>query len=436
MISRYSRSEMVNIFDERLKLNRWLRVEIEASREWSKYLPRKALGEMIQALQKLHRAGGVDPKVVEKIEQKTRHDLIAFTTAVAQKIGPKKARFLHFGLTSSDVVDTGLSIAVQEAGKIILSDLDALMAALKKKALRYKNLSCIGRTHGVFAEPMTFGMKFLSSWSEFSRARARFEMALENARFGKLSGAVGTNSHLSPVQETRILKKLGLKREPIATQVLPRDRFAEVVTVFGILAGSIERLCIEVRHLSRNEVGEVREGFAKGQKGSSAMPHKRNPIGTENLTGCTRMLRSHVIAALENIALWHERDISHSSVERVFLPDGFILMDYVLNRLKRLVDDLDISEPKIKENLEAAGERVFSGHCLLALVAQGEVREDAYYWDQGCALAEEKGDESFTDLVLAHPKIREFLSASEIHNKISLKFQLRHVNSIYSEVFG
>jgi adenylosuccinate lyase len=363
----------------------------------------------------------------------TRHDVIAFTTAVAEEIGPL-SRYIHFGLTSSDVVDTALSLMVQKAGRVLKKDVDALLKTLKNLALKYKDLPTIGRSHGIFAEPTSFGLKFLGMFAEWQRNQVRLNEALEQMRVGKLSGAVGVNPHWGPEFEERVLGSLGLRREEVSTQVIPRDRHAELLGMLAVMGASIERIALELRHLQRSEVGEVSEGFQKGQKGSSAMPHKKNPISSENLTGCARLLRSYGQAALENVALWHERDISHSSVERVIFPDATLVLDYALGRMNKVLERLDVHEAKVQRNLEAADQTSFSGHFLLALVKEGVTREDAYAWVQECALGALEGKSSFVDLLTQHSEIRKRLTAQKIKELGSLKYQLRNVDEIYSRV--
>jgi adenylosuccinate lyase len=441
MIARYSREEMSAVWEDRRRYQVWLRVELEVCRELAAQglIPRKHWSELRASGEKLLAEGGVDPKRVDHHEAKTRHDVIAFTTAVAERIGPV-ARYIHFGLTSSDVVDTSLSLIALEAGDILLEDVRQLLIVLKKQAIRYKKLPTIGRSHGIFAEPTSFGLKFLGWYAEWKRNEERLARALEGMRFGKLSGAVGVNAHWAPAFEKKVLKRLGLGREPVATQVIPRDRHAELLLAVAQCGSSLERVSVELRHLQRSEVGEVLESFRKGQKGSSAMPHKRNPISSENLTGCARLLRAYAQAGLENVALWHERDISHSSVERIALPDAFILLDYALARLTGLVENVVVREDRVAANLEAAGSTVFSGHFLLELVKAGATREDAYAWVQQCALASfetpakgaEKGD--FVELLASHPQVSRLLKPAQIRQFGSLKHQLRNVDEIYREV--
>jgi adenylosuccinate lyase len=423
---------MARVWNERYRYQVWLKVELAVCEQLAKdrKIPRADWAELRKKSAKLLEQGGVDPARVDHFEKTTRHDVIAFTTAVAEKLGPI-SRYIHFGLTSSDVVDTALSLLIQEAGDLLLADIDQLLVVLKKKALHYRELATIGRSHGIFAEPTSFGLKFLGWHCEWRRNRERLKASLDGMRYGKLSGAVGANPHWGPAFEQKVLARLGLKRETVSTQVVPRDRHAEVLTTLAICGGSLERIAIELRHLQRTEVGEVLEGFQKGQKGSSAMPHKRNPISSENLTGCARLLRSYAQAGLENIALWHERDISHSSVERVAFPDATLLLDYALARMSRVLDELVVREDRVQGNLEAAGKTVYSGHLLLALVERGATREDAYKWVQECALTTLEGRCEFIPLLQRHQEIKRYLRPSEINKLGSIEFQLRHVAQIY-----
>jgi adenylosuccinate lyase len=437
MIARYSRPDMAAIWGDRHRYQVWLKVELAVCEELAKErkIPAKDWRELRRKGQALLREGGVSPDRVDFHERVTRHDVIAFTTAVAEKIGPI-SRYIHFGLTSSDVVDTSLSLLIQEAGRILLADVDALLDVLKKKALQYRTLPTIGRSHGIFAEPTVFGLKFLGWYAEWRRNRERLSRALEQVRVGKLSGAVGVNAHGSPQFEARVLERLKLEREPVSTQVIPRDRHAELLSVIALCGSSLERIAVELRHLQRSEVAEVLEGFKKGQKGSSAMPHKRNPISSENLTGAARLLRSYAGAALEDVALWHERDISHSSVERVVLPDATILLDYALHRMTGILKELVVRKEQVRANLEKAGTTSFSGHFLLALVQEGATREQAYGWVQSCALAsfERKGD--FVALLAKHPEVRKRLTPKQIRELGSVRHQLRHSEAIYRAVLG
>ena len=432
MIARYSRPEMSRIWEDRHRYANWLKVELAVCEELARegFIPRRDWRELKQAVEKLQKKGGLDPARIDHHEAVTRHDVIAFTTALAEKIGPI-SRYVHFGLTSSDVVDTALSLQLAEAGELILADVAELLRGLKSQAARYKNLATIGRSHGMFAEPTSFGLKFLGWFAEWGRNEKRLQRALEGCRFGKLSGVVGVNPHFGPEFEARVLKRLGLEREPVSTQVLPRDRHAELMTAIAIAGSSLERMALEFRSLQRSEVGEVIERFSKGQKGSSAMPHKRNPISSENLTGVARLLRSYAQAALEDIALWHERDISHSSVERVIFPDATLLLDYALHRMTGIVSGLVVRPEQVKRNLAQAGSTAFSGHFLLALVRAGATREEAYAWVQGCALQSLETGKDFITLIAGHPEIAKRLKKAEIRKLGSLKHQLRAVPEIY-----
>jgi len=436
MIKRYTRKKMEEIWSEQNRYLTWLKVEWAVCEELNrlKIISQKDFKILRTKVMNLIEKGGVDPKRVEFHEAVTKHDVIAFTTAVAERIG-KISRYIHYGLTSSDVVDTALSLMTLEAGRLIEEDLKDLQKILKKQAKVYQKLPTIGRTHGIFAEPTSFGLKFLSWYTECSRNLKRLQQAMEGMRVGKLSGAVGVCAHWSPRFESTVLKRLKLKREEVSTQVIPRDRHAEVLTVLALCGGMIERISVELRHLQRSEVKEVMEGFKKGQKGSSAMPHKRNPISSENLTGCARMLRAYSHAAQENLALWHERDISHSSVERIAFSDAFILLDYALARMTGVIENLVVNKEQVQSNLEKAGLAAFSGHYLLALVEKGVTREEAYQWVQSCALKSIDTGENFVECVKAHSKIQLHLGAKKINELGSMSYQLRHVDQIYKLSF-
>ena len=451
MVPRYTRPDMGKIWSEQNRYLCWLKVEYAVCEELarSKQIPPRQWKILKGKLEKLIKKGGVDPKRVEFHEKTTRHDVIAFTTAVAEVVGPT-SRYVHFGLTSSDVLDTALALQVQESAEHLMTGLDQLMKSLKKLARQHQKLATIGRSHGIFAEPTSFGLKFLGWYCEWQRNRQRLINAQEGLRYGKLSGAVGVNAHWDPQFEKKVLSRLKLKREPVATQVIPRDRHAEWFNSTALCGCTLERMSVELRHLQRSEVDEVMEGFAKGQKGSSAMPHKRNPISAENLTGLARLLRGHAHSAMENIALWHERDISHSSVERVIFPDAAILLDYAIDRMNRVLQNLVVREDQVQTNLERAGKTVYSGHLLLALVDAGASREESYYWIQECAHAAMNAPESkksmsngvsaqktqdlFLDQVKKHPKIARYLKAAEVKKLGSVQHQLRNVDKIFREV--
>ena len=425
---------MTAIWDDQNRYLVWLEVELAVCEELArmKLIPEKEWRELKKSCAQLVKEGGVDPARVEAIENITRHDVIAFTTAVAEKVGPT-SRYIHFGLTSSDVVDTSLSLLIQRAGEILVEDCRILIRILKEKAEKYQDLPTIGRSHGIFAEPTSFGLKFLGWYTEWKRNLSRLEVALEDMKVGKLSGAVGVNAHWDPGFEERVLERLGLRREPVSTQVIPRDRHCALLNAFAVCAGSMERIAVELRHLQRSEVAEVMEGFRKGQKGSSAMPHKRNPISSENLTGCARLLRSYAHAGMENVALWHERDISHSSVERIAFPDSTHLLHYALRRLSQVLENLVVDSGRVRDNLKKAGPTVFSGHFLLELVKQGASREQAYQWVQQCALGSLEGKGDFLDLMCSHQEITSLIPSKKLRYLGSLNHQLKNVPKIYKQ---
>lgn len=437
MIPRYSKPELARIWTDQNRYLLWLKVEFAVCEQLAKErkIPPQDWQELKKKVHRLIKDGGVDPQRVEELELATRHDVIAFTTAVAEQVGPT-SRYIHFGLTSSDVVDTAFALQIQDAGALLIQDVRHLLEVLKRRALEAKHLPTIGRSHGIFAEPTSFGLKFLGWYEEWKRNLERLTHAVENLRYGKLSGAVGVMPHWAPSFEADALGRLGLKREPVSTQVIPRDRHAEFMCTLAILGASLERIAVELRHLQRTEVGEVMEGFQKGQKGSSAMPHKRNPISSENITGCARLLRSYAQAALENVVLWHERDISHSSVERVIFPDATLVLDYALQRMHGVLNGLVLRTEGIQQNLDKAGGVVYSGHFLLELVKEGATREEAYGWVQECALGSLEGKGAFVELLLKQPGITKRLSDKRIKELGSLTYQLRHVDEIFSQAFN
>ena len=372
---------------------------------------------------------------INEIEKTTRHDVIAFTTALAENIGPE-SRYVHWGLTSSDVVDTANALLMRDAVMLLLEGLDRLGRVLQRRAIEHKNTVMIGRTHGVHAEPTTFGLVLALYYSDNERNKERMRRALERVSYGKISGAVGTFAHLDPEVEERVCERLALKHAPISTQVIQRDRHAELLSTLAIVASSLEKIALEIRHLQRTEVREAEEPFSEGQKGSSAMPHKRNPVTCEQICGLARVVRANAQAALENIALWHERDISHSSVERVILPDSCILTDYMIGKVEWLIDGLQVYPARMRANLDALGAVTSSGQLLLALTAKGVTREEAYavvqplamrVWDQGA---------SFRELVVRETFITERLSESELEALFDVKHQLRNVDKIFERVFG
>jgi len=376
-----------------------------------------------------------DPEPIDKIERETRHDVIAFLTNMAEHVGPQ-ARFVHQGLTSSDVLDTCLAVQLTQATDLILSDVDGLLAALKKRAFEHKKTICVGRSHGIHAEPTTFGLKLAGHFAEFERGRARLVAAREEIATCAISGPVGTYSNIDPRVELHVAKRLGLQPEPVSSQVIPRDRHAAWFATLGVVASSVERLATEIRHLQRTEVREVEEFFAKGQKGSSAMPHKRNPILTENLTGLARIVRAAVVPALENVALWHERDISHSSVERVFAPDATIAMDFALVRLANVVDKLLVYPDTMQANLDRLGGLVYSQRVLLTLTEAGMSREDAYKVVQRNAMQVWKNGSSFEELLAADKSVANLIERRAIAALFDPKPYVKHVNTTFRRVFG
>jgi len=363
-----------------------------------------------------------------------KHDVIAFLTNVEEYVGPD-ARFIHLGLTSSDILDTAFALQLKEAMGLIIEDVQGLLTVLKERAYEHKDTVMMGRSHGIHAEPITFGLKLAVWHSEMKRNLTRLEQALDVTNYGKISGAVGTFANTTPEIEAFACKRLGLKPAPISTQIIQRDRHAQYFTTLAILGGSIEKIAVEIRHLQRTEVQEVEEAFAPGQKGSSAMPHKKNPVGSENLSGLARLVRSNCLAALENMALWHERDISHSSVERVIAPDSTILIDYMLNRLTRMIKNLRVNKETMVQNLEKLRGLIFSQQVLLALIAKGCERQDAYSLVQRVALRAWNAQEGFKDLLTADSDIQKYLDKKEVEEIFSLGYHLRHVEEIFARVF-
>ena len=426
---------MGQIWSDENKFRKWLEVELAASEALAE------IGEVpTEAAQALRRHADFDVTRIHEIEGQVKHDVIAFTTAVAEKMSVAGAadasRWFHYGLTSNDVVDTAQALQIKDASELIQSDLDELRQVLRERAFEFKDTVIIGRTHGVHAEPTTFGLKIANWYAEVDRHVARFQTAAEQIRVGKISGAVGTFAHISPQAEERICEKLGLEPAPISSQVIQRDRHAHYLSILALIAATLEKIALEVRHLQRSEVREAQEYFSKKQKGSSAMPHKKNPITSEQICGLARVLRSNALAAFENIALWHERDISHSSVERVILPDSTILADYLLAKTADLVRKLLVYPEQMKNNVDLGGGLVFSGQVLLDLVAKGVLREQAYGWVQRNAMRAWEEGADFRQLVEEDPDISSVLSAEEISTAFSLKRQLRHVDYVFERVFG
>ena len=430
MIPRYTHPEMGRIWSEQRRYETWLQVELAASHAMADagIVPTEAAKE-------LETKASFDIARIEEIEKTTQHDVIAFTTAVAERVGPA-ARWLHFGLTSSDVVDTAQAIQMREACDVILVDLEALSQAIASRAHEHRVTPMIGRTHGVHAEPMTFGLKLALWFAEIDRDIERVRRARATVSVGKVSGAVGTFAHLDPSIEAAVCRRLGLEAAPISSQVIQRDRHAELLTTLAIVAASLEKFALEIRGLQKTEIGEVEEPFAKGQKGSSAMPHKRNPIGCEQIVGLARLIRGNAMAALENVALWHERDISHSSVERVILPDSFIALDHMLRRFTRIVSGLMVYPERMRENLERSRGVIFSGQVLLELARRGVSREQAYEWVQRNAMRSFQEQEDFKALLSSDSDVRNVLSEADIEKAFDLREQLRNVNAIFDRVFA
>ncbi len=430
MISRYTRTEMGHVWMDEARFERWLQVEIAACEAWSE------LGKIPKsALSVIKKKAAFDLARIDEIEAEVKHDVIAFLTAVNEKVG-KEGRYIHKGLTSSDIVDTALSLGMREAADIVIRDIKDLMKVLKKQAHKYKKTPVMGRSHGVHAEPMTFGLKFALWYEEMKRNLERMKRAREVINVGKLSGAVGTFSNVPPRLEEKVLRKLKLKPEPLATQVVQRDRHAEYLGTLAIIAAGIEKISVEIRHLQRTEVREAEEPFSKGQKGSSAMPHKRNPIGCENLSGLARVVRSNAMAALENIPLWHERDISHSSVERVIIPDSAILVDYMLARLTRILSGLHVYPDRMLQNMSASRNLHYSQRVLLALVEKGIARDDAYLMVQRNAMESWEKGTDFRERLAADSEITECLSSAELNSLFDLKPYLEHIDYLFKRVFS
>jgi adenylosuccinate lyase len=429
MIARYTHPEMGRIWSDQRRYETWLLVETAAAEAMA------AAGIVpADAARDIRDRGAFDIARIEEIEQTTQHDVIAFTSAVAEHVGPS-ARWLHFGMTSSDVIDTAQALQMREACDLVLKDLDALNEAIRERAFEHRRTPMIGRTHGVHAEPMTFGLKLALWYAEIGRDIERVRRARATVSVGKLSGAVGTFAHLPPSIEADVCRRLGLEAAPVASQVIQRDRHAELLSALAITAASLEKFALEIRGLQKTEIGEVEEPFGKGQKGSSAMPHKRNPIGCEQIVGLARLIRGNAQAAFENIALWHERDISHSSVERVILPDSFIALDHMLRRCTRIVRGMVVHVDRMRENLDRSRGVVFSGTVLLGLAKRGVSREQAYEWVQRNAMRSFDERRNFKALLLGDPELTAVLPPSEIERAFDLDDQLKHVDDIFDRVF-
>jgi adenylosuccinate lyase len=430
LIPRYSRQEMSKIWEPQNRFQKWLDVEIAACEAWAK------LGKIPkQSLSIIKKRAKFNISRIDKIEKTVKHDVIAFLTSVSENVGPE-ARYIHKGLTSSDILDTSLAILMRESADILIKDLKDLMAVLKKNAYKYKETIQMGRSHGIHAEPTTFGLSFTLWFEEMKRNMARLKTARETINYGKLSGPVGTFSSIPPSIENHVCKKLRLKPAPVSTQIIQRDRHAEYMNALALTAASIEKIAVEIRHLQRTEVLEAEEPFEKGQKGSSAMPHKRNPIGSENLSGLARVVRSNAIAAMENIPLWHERDISHSSVERIIIPDSSILVDYMLARLTKILKGLQVYPEIMRENIDRSHGLYCSQRVLLRLVEKGLSREDAYSLVQKQAMLSWQKKKDFKETLLKDTLTRKYLSSKDLDKIFDLSYYLNNVSFIYKRVFG
>ena len=430
MIPRYSRQEMVSIWEPENKFQIWFEIEAHACDAQAELgvIPK-------EAAKSLWNKGKFEVERIDQIERETKHDVIAFLTNLAEHVGDH-ARFVHQGMTSSDILDTCLAVQLSQASDLLLSDLDRLLLALKNRAFEFKDLPQIGRSHGIHAEPITFGIKLASFYAEFSRNRERLVQARKEIATCAISGAVGTFANIDPYVEEYVAKSMGLVVEPISTQIIPRDRHAMFFSVLGIIASSIERLATEIRHMQRTEVREVEEFFSEGQKGSSAMPHKRNPILTENLTGLARLVRASVIPAQENVALWHERDISHSSVERMISPDTTITLDFALNRLSGVIENLLVYPESMKKNIDQLGGLIFSQRVLLGLTQAGVSREVSYKIVQRNAMKVWEEGQNFLNSLKSDKEVTEKISPEELEGFFDLNYHTKHVNTIFQRVFG
>mgnify|MGYP001280052297 FL=1 len=430
MIPRYSRPIMEKIWEPENRFQIWYEIEAHACDAQAELgvIPK-------EAAQAVWEKGGFDVKRIDAIEAEVKHDVIAFLTSLAEYVGPE-ARFVHQGMTSSDVLDTCLSVQLSQAADILLEDMDNLLAALKRRAIEHKLTPTVGRSHAIHAEPTTFGVKLAGFYAEFKRNKDRLEIAREEIATCAISGPVGTFASIDPKVEQHVADKLGLKIEPVSTQIIPRDRHAVFFAVLGVIASSLERLAVEVRHLQRTEVREAEEFFSEGQKGSSSMPHKRNPVLTENITGLARLVRGHVIPALENVALWHERDISHSSVERVIGPDSTIGLDFALARMTNVIDKLIVYPENMQSNLDKLGGLIHSQRVLLELTQKGMTREESYAAVQRNAMPVWLEGKDFRNLLKADSAIEKYLNHNEIDELFDMSFHMKHIDTIFSRVFG
>ncbi len=429
MIPRYSRAEMTQIWTDDARFQKWLEIEVAACEAWAKLgvIPNSAVA-------KIRSKAKFSTQRILDLEKIVKHDMIAFVTSVAESVG-KEGRYLHLGLTSSDVLDTALAAQLKDAGLLIRKDLQQLLAVIRKKAFQYKNTPQIGRSHGIHAEPITFGLKFAVWYEEIKRQLARLDEAIETISYGKISGAVGTFANIDPRIEAYVCKKMGLKPAPVSTQIVQRDRHAHFFTTLALIASSVEKIATEIRHLQRTEVLEAEEFFSEGQKGSSAMPHKRNPILSENLCGLARIVRSNSIAAMENVALWHERDISHSSVERVIGPDSTILVDFMLHRLIGLLEKLIVYPENMMKNLNQLKGLAYSQQILLELVKKGLTREEGYKIVQRNAMRAWRSGKEFKEEIWSDPEIQNYFSKAEIDRHFNLSHHLKQVDTIFKRVF-
>ncbi|MDT3687212.1 MAG: adenylosuccinate lyase [Pseudorhodoplanes sp.] len=433
MIPRYSRPEMAAIWSPEQRFRIWFEIEAHATEALAELgvVPKEAA----RIVREKGQAATFNVARIEEIEAEVKHDVIAFLTHLAEIVGPE-ARFVHQGMTSSDVLDTCLNVQLVQAADILIADVDKLLAALKKRAFEHKLTPTIGRSHGIHAEPVTFGLKMVQAYAEFSRARERLVAARKEVATCAISGAVGTFAQIDPRVEAHVAKAMGLEVEPVSTQVIPRDRHAMYFATLGVVASSMERLAIEIRHLQRTEVLEAEEYFSPGQKGSSAMPHKRNPVLTENLTGLARMVRAYALPAMENVALWHERDISHSSVERMIGPDATVTLDFALNRLAGVIDKLVVYPENMLKNLDRLGGLVHSQRVLIALTQKGVAREEAYRIVQDNAMKVWRGEGDFLTFLKNDPRVTAKMSATEIEENFDLGYHFKHVDTIFQRVFG